>query len=313
MIGGDWALIKPGMLEELIAEMEAWEGDALTETFLQDTIVSVGDLLEALSPRTRPGLDALLAAQASDPGFGANADLAIRQNNRFGRNDLGLLVAWMRARQPTPELDPLIASLLREERLPSLSEQSELLDAVSSGVALERPRTWMLGAEYSSFLGPVGIRAEGRWTQLQTVATSWMGTEQVPSLAGGMGLDWVHGSTLGIVLEGSWTHLVAPPEDLWLQAEDQVQIALGSRLSLLAERLQIEQGVLWDVHFNEWVIRPGLSWRPRDSIRADLSLLLLLADEPAPRSFQDAMRTTLGPIGYASDNDSLVLSIAWIK
>jgi hypothetical protein len=219
----------------------------------------------------------------------------------------------MGARQPIPGLDPVLASLLSEERLPNLSEQSELLDAVSSGVSLERPRTWMLGAWYSTFLGPFGVRAEGAWFANQAVATTWMGTEESPSLAVGLGLDWVHGSTLGLVLEGSWTHLVDPPEDLWLQSADDIQLALASRVSLLSDRLQIEPAVLWDVGFNEWMIRPGLTWRARDSLRADLALLLLLAEEPAPRSFAEAMGSTHGPIGQASDNDSLVLSLTWIQ
>jgi len=56
-----------------------------------------------------------------------------------------------------------------------------------------------------------------------------------------------------------------------------------------------------------------LSWRPLDSIRADLTLVLLTADEPAPREFRDAMTTSLGPLGYTSDNDSLAFSITWIQ
>jgi hypothetical protein len=79
-----------------------------------------------------------------------------------------------------------------------------------------------------------------------------------------------------------------------------------------SDRVKLQPGVLWDVSFREWMLRPALSWRPSDALQMDLALLIVTAPEDAPRELRDAMTTSLGPLGYTSDTDSLILGITWI-
>jgi hypothetical protein len=312
LVGSDWALLKPGMLESLVEDMEQWEGDPLTEDFLQQGIQSLGGLLSQVSPQAEGELGSLLAAQSSSGRPGSDTDLALKLAAALGRHDVALMAAWMRNRQPNPQLDPVLASFIREERLPGLAEQDAILDALSSGVSIDRPRTWMLGAEFSSWLGPIGLRAETSWIQQKTFATPWMGTVERPELGAAVGLDWVNGSTLALFAEGSWRTILNPPDDLWLNKADHIQAGFGGQLSMWSDRVKIQPGVLWDVSFREWMLRPALSWRPSDSLQMDLALLVVTAPEDAPRELPDAMTTSLGPLGYASDTDSLIIGLTWI-
>ena len=313
IVGTDWSLIKPGMVNGLVREISAWEGDPLTESFLQDSITAVGTIAEDFSPQTGNELSQLLRAQGAAPGPTDDLELAVRLRSNLGRHDISLMGAWMKVRQATPSLDPVLVEALKAQMLPNLSEQSELLSALEEGIQVVRPRTWFVAIDWAAWAGPLSLRAEGAWQQIQPFSTDWLGVTESPFIRTGAGVEWIHSTNLGLMVEGKWQRILNPSPELWLTQPDHFQVAMAGRLSILADRLQFQPAVLWDPTFAEWMIQPNLSWRPRDSLKLDMALLLLMAPSSAPQAFVEAMDTSVGPLGYVADNDSLIVSVTWIQ
>ena len=73
----------------------------------------------------------------------------------------------------------------------------------------------------------------------------------MPSVSGGVGLDWAQGTWLLLVAEGRWVHLLEPVDSPWLVARDGIQHALSARVSLFGDRVQLAPIWLHDWAFSE--------------------------------------------------------------
>lgn len=310
--GTDWSLVRPGLLEGLLADAATWEGDPLTTELLQDTVAELGARLEELDPSTRRGLVGGLGQQQRPQDLAINGDLALRLATEQRGFDLVLTGANLRSRQPLTEASQTLVAYLQEERLPTYAELSEgLLDEQPLGASW--PRTWLVGGDMSTMLGLVGLRLEGAWRSDQVVQRTWLRSETVPSLTSGIGLDYAQGANLLLVLEARWIHLLAPPDALWLAAADQVQTAATLRVSLLAERVVIFPAWIHDWAFDEDLLRAEATWRVSDAWQVSGGVLLLEGPTPPPQDFAAAMDYAGGPLGYVSDNDVATLTLTWIR
>lgn len=309
--GTDWSLIRPGMLEELLADAATWEGDALSTGLLQQGVTDLGALLADIEPATRRGLVAGLGSQGRPEDLGWNGDFALRLAAEGPSMDGALTAAWLRSRVPMTQAHSDLLQYLKEERLPTLVDLDEGLLA-RDALATTWPHSAHIAIEGTTVLGPVGLRAEGAWRSAEVVRQPWLQATTCPSLAGGVGLDWASGSWLVVVVEGRLTQLIEAPDDLWLTSSTDAQLALGARLSLLADRLRVVPGGVVDVLRAEALGRIEASWRVDDAVELGVGGLVLLGPAP-PLTFQEAMSWTGGPFGYWGDNDAVTAHVTWIR
>ena len=140
-----------------------------------------------------------------------------------------------------------------------------------------------------------------------------MQSATTPSIGGAIGLDWMHGSTVSLVLEGRWEHMLDAPDNPLLMIEDSIQVAGGGRFSLFSDRLQLQPAGIYDVSFNEFALRPEVRWRTSDQLAITAGLLVLGGPTAPATNLTEALTYTGGPIGYFGDNDSAFLTISWIR
>lgn len=311
ILGTDWSLIRQGWLSDLAAEASTWEGDPLTETYTRQGVAALGEALGDLDPWTAAGLSQLSGVSGLPAATGAQSDLFLRLEAEGRGFDGALLGGVMTARQPALTIDPGLTVYLQEQRLPGITDQEDLLSALSEPVSQVTPRTALAGAEVSGLIGSVGVRAEGLWTSSAAVSRQWFRSDTSPTLAAGGGLDWARGVVL-LSAEGSWRHLLDAPEDPWLTAESQIQLAGAAVARIFAERMTVQVGGVYDLTFTEHMLRAALSWRASDSIELTGGLLSLGGAE-APASLLQAATYSGGPMGYWGDNDCITIEMALIR
>lgn len=313
--GTDHALLRQGMVEGLAADAATWEGDPLTTSLAQDAITALSDGLAAVDAQTRRGLEGALAATGQPRPLWEAAEVGAEVKARVGAVDLAAQGAWMRSRTPATSLDPTLRRYAVEQRLPELTEQDELLDAISTGIGAEYPRTFMVGAGLGSVVGTVGVRAEASYTQRVPVAMPWLSVHETPLVTAGVALDRVWGTRVTGVLEGRLRHMVSPPaEDAMMQGTpDQIDVGAGIRANLARDRLSLEAGGLVDVTFQEAALRPGARWRVSDDLDVGLGGVVLLSSTPAASTWTDAMDYAGGLTGYFGDTDSVWADVRWMR
>ncbi|MEL6347585.1 MAG: hypothetical protein AAFV53_31045 [Myxococcota bacterium] len=311
-LGTDWSLVRQGMLEGLIDDVSTYEGDALTEETLQDTIVGFGELFEQLNPWTRWSLSEALGVAGLPPATGIGSDIAGRVEFGQGRFDGAVFGGLIRSRLVAPTLNETLVVYIQEERLPTISEQEAVLEELSQPADVIAPKAAVAGAEIGGLIGPIGVRAEGVWRSSVIVTQPWLQATERPQLSTGVGVDYARGSWL-FVVESSWTHLFDPPEALLLQAADQLQIAGGIQGSVLRDRMSVRLGGLFDLTFREFSVQPAVTYRLSDAVELSGGFTVIESPEQAPRTFQEAATFQGGPLGYTEDNDYVQFGVKWIR
>jgi len=311
--GTDWSLLRQGMLEGLVADASGWRGDLVSEAIMQPTLGQLAGNLADMDPQFRNGLAGALGANSRPRPLDEAFDVGVRLEANGSGVDAALMGGWLRSRTPQGTLSEDLVVFIEEERLPGSDEQTELLnEGVSSG-GVSWPRTLMGGAEVSFVAGQIGMRAEGAWRSVEVVPTHWLQATTSPVVGGALGLDWARGSTLSLMAEGRYEQLLEPPDDPLLVSAQSIQVAAGGRLSVLAERVQIQPVGLYDVTFKEFAARPEVHWRPNDAVQLTAGALLLGGPTEPAVEWRDALTYTGGPLSYFGDNDSVTLALAWIR
>ncbi|MFT4978614.1 MAG: hypothetical protein ACI8S6_004524, partial [Myxococcota bacterium] len=210
--GTDWSLVRQGMIEGLVEDIETWEADALGSEQVQGLLVAAGAGLSDDDPWTRWQQSESLSQAGLPLAFGPQSDLAMRVSGGAGRVDAALLGGWLRTRQGAVVVDKSLVSYLREERLPGITEIEELEGSLSEPYAVLAPRGPVVGAELSGMLGPIGLRAEGLWRKRAVVTQQWLQATTREELSTGLGADYAWGSWV-VAVEGSWRR-IGEAEDL---------------------------------------------------------------------------------------------------
>jgi hypothetical protein len=170
----------------------------------------------------------------------------------------------------------------------------------------------MAGLESSGLAGPLQIRGEAGFFTARVVRLAWGDSTTVPQLAGGIGVDYVRGSSLQFSVEARYQHLFDPPKTLILAAADQVQIATGLRVGFAAERFWLTVGGAYDVSFSELLARPSFAWRASDHVQLEVGAVILEGFVTAPPDDAfDLLTYEGGPASFWSQNDAVTFALVF--
>jgi hypothetical protein len=309
MVGSDWSLIRPGMLEGAVNEAAGWDGESAA--LLSGQVEQLGALLNELSPTTLRGASAVVGEMERPEQTGLNGNLGLRVEVETTGLDMALMGASLVSPAPVTRLSSSTLDILQGQRFPTIAEAGDLLD--TPPIQTDWPRTAFAGAELATVLGPVGVRAEGAWWSNKVVQQTWLSSTGTPAAAIGGGLDWSHGSSLYVSIESRWTHLLEPPENLSMISEDTIDIGGTIRASLAADRINLMAAGLLSPTFNEWMARPEVQWRVSDPFQLSIGAILIDGPEPSPVSLRQALGYTGGPLTMFADNDLGFVSLRWIQ
>jgi hypothetical protein len=308
LMGSDWSLIRPGMLESFAEETAGWDGESAG--LLAGPADQLADALGELSPSTMRALSDAAGAMERPEDTGLNGNASARIEWEGPGVDAAVMGANLRSSVPQTALGPGLAQLLQAEQYLALTELDGLL--ADAPLQTQWPRTWMVGAEASTVLGPIGVRTEGAWWSNKVVQQTWLGSATTEAAAIGGGLDWAHGSSLLVTLEARWTHLLGAPEKLTLTRADTVDIGATVRSAFAADKLTAMVAGLYSPTFEEWMLRPELQWRISDPLQLGIGAVVIDGPQPPPTTLLGVMKYADGPLSLMSENDVVFASLRWI-
>ncbi len=309
--GTDWSYIRNGMVSQEAERIGGFEGE--TAALLGELIRTAGQSVDTLDPSHRRALDSAIGNKKLPQALVYNSEIAQRFEIDGPGFDAALMGAWMRNRQPLSELDPTLTSILKSYEPPDVDEMPLLQRAVAGGpLDVSYPRTAFVGAEASTLVGPIGVRAEGGWWSHKTTRLWWGQATTLPTVNAGLGLDYVRGSNLQITAEARYEQRIAPPTDLLLVAPQELMFAGGGRYGFAQDRFRLQLGGSYSVAFAEWMFLPTFEWRPTSHWRASVGAVLLDGPWNAPPGMPRAYIYEGGPGSYWSQNDMLTFGLSWV-
>ena len=310
MLGTDWSVVRQNMLEDYLAEAAGWEGQS--SFLLANTFNNLSDAMGDLDPSFRRGLNGASNQSQTPQALVYNGDVLGRLEFDIEGLDGAVMGGNMRNRVRMSNLNPTLAQFLKEARLPELDE----VDALQDGTALitaEWPRTWVAGAEFSTLVGPIGVRGEGVYKSDQVVNKPWLTATTTPFVGTGIGLDYVHGSTFVVMTEVVYERMLDAPNRTLLEAPESLQIAAGARLTTLQDRFEVQLGGVYHVQFQEYFFRPTASYRASDAWKLEMGAILLGGPTPAAWTMPTALTYGGGIASYFSENDAITFAVSWIQ
>ncbi len=311
MRGTDWSYVRNGMVGDEATRIGGFEGE--TSQLFGDLITTAGQSVDSLDASQRRALDAAIGNKNLPQALAYNSEIAQRIEVDGPGFDAAVMAAWMRNRQPLSELDPVLAGVLKSYELPAVDEIPLLQRSISGGpIDVSYPRTAFVGAEAGTLVGPIGVRAEGGYWSAKTTRLWWGQATTLPTVAAGLGLDYVRGTSLQLSAEARYEQRLNAPDDLLLSAPQDLQLAGGGRYSFAQDRFRLQLGGSYSVAFGEWVFLPNFEWRPTSHWRASVGAVLLNGPWNAPPGMPRAYIYEGGPGSYFSQNDMVTFGLTWV-
>jgi len=311
MMGGDWSVIRPGMLKRFVDGAAGWEGGA--GVVLGDAVQALAEGLDEMSPSTLRGLSSGLGETGRPEATLLTGEAAVRLELEGQGIDGALMGGALRSRTPATAMAPEIRAILQDGQWPALDQLDPLTTAMAEPLSARWPRTWFAGAEVSTTAGPVGLRAEGGWWSDAVVQTPWLGSAVSPKVSGGLGLDWMHGSSLLLSAEGRYTRYTDAPDLLVLMRESQVDIGGLARVSALSDRLILLAAGMFVPAHGEFLARPEVRYRSTDQLEIGLGAVVIGGPDAPPTTLREAMGYDGGPMSYFGENDCVFVQLQWIQ
>jgi len=309
MTGSDWSVIRPGMIEKAFAGIPNWTG--ADNPFLEGTIKELSNALSNLEPSTQRALGGALQGLGAPENFGHKGNVAGRIEIEGPGIDAALVAANIRSPMPLTKLSKRYRDMLSTKTLPAFDQFESL--AAEEPIASSWPRTWMTGAELSTVLGPIGVRAEGGWWSKRVVQQTWLYSTTTPAVSSGLGLDYASGSVFFMGIEARWQHLTKSIPRPFFTRQDVFEVGSTLRLSLLNERVQIQTAGLFNLTFDEWLARPEIRWISSDHLSMGIGAVLVDGASPPPQDLSTTLTHSGGPLSLMGDNDSVFFTLRWTQ
>ncbi len=314
----DWSFIRRGMADDALAEISSWpaEGESTSEEAIRGLIAELRTAFNEMTPQMRRNLDLVINLKDVPEAFVVNGEIAQRFELSGRAGDIAIMGGALHSRTPLAILDPYLQQLFKDEVLPNDENLSTFQAAIAGGpLNTSWPRQYVAGADGSTIIGPFTARGDVMWKSETVVRRTYGNAETTPTLAAGVGLDYLRGTSFLLTAETRYTRLldVEDPDDLLFFDENQVQVALGFRVGLMSERLWLQGLGAYDISFSELLLRPNVSFRVSDHVQLDAGAILVEGSTPAPEDiFQSLVYE--GSLGsYFDGNDCVTLAVTLIK
>ena len=328
--GTDWSYMRNGLAEDMTGRIATWEGE--TAPLLSPIFDQIGGSAGSLDPSQRRALDRAIAENGRPQDLLIlNGEVAQRLEYLGNNFDLAVMGAYIHNRQPATALDPYLATLLRERRLPTFDEAiaddsttttttatdaasgSALGNAIAGGpLKPSWPRTGVVAAEGSGVVGPLSVRGEAAYWTGRTVRQWYGQATTTPVFAAGVGAVFLRGSAIQISGEARYERLLEVPDELLFVAPEDLMLAGGGRFAFAQDRFSLQVGGQYSIAFAEWAVIPKFGWRASDALRLELGGLILDSPWNAPPGMPRALIYEGGTVGYFSQNDSVTFALTWV-
>lgn len=249
----------------------------------------VGTLISALAddPMTALGVAPIVAISSPPDNGIRSGELGASASLRTRNVDLHAYFLWGHERNPRIQVAPLLATAIVNSPPADLTAQlvsnavGGLAAMGTSPVEVDYPRRTHVGAALATRLEPFGLKLEGAYSPETTVILVVEGagavfsdTRQLPQAAATVSLDYDRGTSLNVILEGSYIQIIDVPADRRVfQMPFDHMAMVGSRIQWQSSTglVQLRFLGLVDVLSPSYALKPALRLSGHDNISIEFA------------------------------------------
>jgi len=301
--GRDFAVFRPGMLEELIPNAMPQTGAGLVDDQLQALGGRIVDAITSLDPYSRDGLQSYLAGGRPEE-LPTNGDIGLRVGVAGRGIDFDTYVLWHVMDEPLVTLHPQLVRLLVDRGTLDSAAITQLTNPGAELVSSRHERAIMGGVDVVGTLGGFVLSAEVAVRNKSAQYTRRLEAYTTPQLAYAVAARYQSGTTFAVDLEFQHDVLLAPREDTLLRSRHDLRVAGVATLRLWRETFQLAVLGTYDILRADLYLHGRVTVVFDDVVRLHLGIQFFhgFRDDVAP-TFDSLLSYRGGPIGYFRRND----------
>ena len=253
--GRDFAVFRPGLLEQLLPGLVPGTGAGLVDDELRRASERIVDEITGLDPYARDGLQSYLVTDLPQDVIW-NSDLGARVGLTGPRVDADVVVLWHLLDQPEIVLHEGIREPLLENRLPDSGELTRLTNPDERLVEARYRRSVMVGADLAVTVKGFSFSGEVAWDSARVLYTRRLEPYLSPDVRWAAAVRYNHGTAFAISVELGHDILLRPREETFLVRQHELLAAMLATLRLFQERLQITLAASYQVFQRDLYLHP---------------------------------------------------------
>ena len=302
-VGRDFALLRPGLIEELAPGLVPQTSSGLVNDELGRLADRLLEDFAELDPYTRDGLQTALAP-APPEEFPRNGDVGLRAGLTGRGVDASLMALWYVLDQPQIRLHEDLRAILLRGTAPTTGELTRLTNPDAELVSSTWHRSLMVGGDVSAALGSVVLSGEAAIQSRSVVYTRELDSYTSPRLQSSVGLRYTEGSHFALDVELQYDYLLAWRDESFWSRRHELQLAALVTGRLFDERLHLLAAASWSILRHDLYLHPRVTVEISDRFRAHLGLQLFfgLGADVEP-DLDELLAYDGGLFGYFRGND----------
>jgi hypothetical protein len=301
--GRDFAVFRPGMLEELIPNSVPATGAGLVDDQLDAFADRLVDAVRSLDPYARDGLQSYLAASRPEE-LPVHGDIGLRMGLAGRGVDFDAYVLWHVMDEPQVALHPQLVRLLVDRASLSSAALTQLTNPGAELASSKHERALMAGVDVLGSVGGFVFSGELAVRSKAVQYTRRLEAYTTPSLTYAVAARYQSGTTFAIDVEFQHDVLLRPRPDTLLRGVHDLRLAGVATLRLWAETFQLAVLGTWDILRADVYLHGRLTVVFDDVVRMHLGIQFFGGFRPdATPSFDSLLSYQGGPIGYFRRND----------
>jgi len=301
--GRDFAVFRPGLLEEMLPGMMPGTGSGLVDDELRRVADRLVDELVGMDPYMRDGLQSnMLPGLPNRTIF--NSDIGFRFGASASPVDLDVVLLYHLIDQPEVHLHDGIRGPLLDGRLPTSAELTQLSNPGEQIISASYPRSLMVGGDLSIAGGGIVFTAEGAFESTRVLYTRQLEPYRSPAVKWAASLRYNFGTVFAFALEFGHDVIIRPREDTFYVRPHELQTAFVGTVRLFRDRLQLTLSASYAIFPQDLYLHPQVVLELDDHVVAKFGVQIFEGFRPDIEPTIDSFLSYSGGIvGWLRSND----------
>jgi hypothetical protein len=301
--GRDFAVLRPGMLEELLPTLVPGTGVGVVDDRLDGLADRIVDAIVNLDPYQRDGLQSYLVADLPEE-MPWNGDVGFRGRWTGPGIDLGGYVLWHILDQPAVTIHPDLVAFLLDERFPDTGEITRLTNPGAELVSTEYHRSVLGGLDAVAAVGGFVFSLEGAVQSHTVHYTRQLEPYLSPSVHYAVAVRWNQGTAAALDVEFGHDIILRPRPQTFLHRPHNLQVGVGATGRLWNERVRLTVTGSFNLLQRDLYLNPEVGFAAAPGLELSFGAQIFEGFRPDVAPTLDSFLSYGGGIpGYFRGND----------
>ena len=265
--GRDFAVFRPGMLEEMLPDLVPQTGAGLIDDELRRATPRIVEAITSLDPYARDGLQSYLVPSVPEEVIW-NSDLGFRFGATAGPVDFDVVPLYHVLDQPEVTIARELVDPLIDERPITSGELTRLTNPDAEITSADYPRSLLAGADVAVAAGGFVISAEGAFETTSVHYTQRFEPYRSPAVRYAAALRYNFGTVVAFTAEFGHDINLRHRRDTFLTRQHELTAAFVGTLRLFRDRLQLTLSASYAVFPRDLYVHPQVVIEVEDGLVA---------------------------------------------